>query len=316
MGTRTPKCGQPGFVVDFVLRQELSVVLPAPNPPSDDKETERRSELSKLIESALSRHGASARAIAARAGIGASHLSKFLKAKRSLRRAKLTILADLLGLDRDKVLRLAGFGRLEKSRLDLGRVTLLRAIDKFTLNVVVTPRFYDAAVFMWLFSQQPLSEVGVQCQLRHVDWASVPAELASYSYSVGFHDQTPALFRLARWSHLCLYRGHAVVGRGKGSTRGIDALGALLEQARKKDKRLVLIAIDPSMVELLRRAAALMENFEVQIIPNPDIALQSFQAGAGDLFWADYPSAWPCAKASSARSSMRVTSPLCAHSTR
>ena len=93
-----------------------------------------------------------------------------IKAKRSLQRAKLEVLADLLGLDRDKVLRLAGFGWGNKSRIELGRVTLLRTLDKFSLNVVVTPRFYDTAVFMWLFSQQPLSEVGVETQLRRAEW--------------------------------------------------------------------------------------------------------------------------------------------------
>src|SRR5713226_3749488 len=108
-----------------------------------EKKSGRGAELGKLIESALARHGASARAIAARAGIGASHLSKVLKAQRSLRKAKLVILADILGLNREKVLRLAGLGEMEQPRVDLGRVTLLRALEKFTLNVVVTPRFYD-----------------------------------------------------------------------------------------------------------------------------------------------------------------------------
>src|SRR4051812_28267764 len=118
--------------------------MPTSKPPDQPQQPPARAELGKLVESALARQGASARAIAARAGIGASHLSKFLKAQRSLRKAKLLLLTDLLGLDREKVLRLAGLGRAEKSWLDLGRVTLLRAMDKFTLNVVVTPRSYDS----------------------------------------------------------------------------------------------------------------------------------------------------------------------------
>jgi transcriptional regulator with XRE-family HTH domain len=258
--------------------------MPAADPPAGQKPPEHRAELGKLIESALARHGASARAIAARAGIGASHLSKVLKAQRSLRKAKLLILADLLGLDREKVLRLAGFGKPEQPRLDLGRVTLLRAMEKFSLNVVVTPRFYDAAVFMWMFSQQPLAEVGVETQLRRADWANVPAELASYSYGVGFHNQIPGLFRLARWSHLCLDKRYALIARGTSSARNKEALSILSEQAKKRGKRLLLIASDQWTVDLLRQATGLAENLDVQIIPNPDVALESFRAGAGDLF--------------------------------
>jgi hypothetical protein len=257
--------------------------------PEGEKKPERLAELSKLIESALARHGASARSIAQRAGIGASHLSKFLKAQRSLKKAKLLILADLLGLDRHKVLRVAGLGSTEESALDLGRVTLLRTIDKFTLNVVVTPRFYDAALFMWIFSQQPLAAVGVETQLRRVEWGNVPAELASYSYSVGFHNQAPSFFPLRRWSHLALYKGYALVGRGNSSGRGKEAVAALLEQAHKKGKRLLLTATDQGAVNLLREVTGLGDNFELQIVSNPDVALESFRGGAGDLFLGGLP---------------------------
>jgi transcriptional regulator with XRE-family HTH domain len=263
--------------------------MAATKKPDAGRKSQGLAELGRLIENALARHGASARAIARRAGIGASHLSKFLKAQRSLKKAKLVVLADLLGLDREKVLRLAGLGTLEQLRLDLGRVTLLHTIDKFTLNVVVTPRFYDAAVFMWIFSQQPLTEVGVECQLRRAEWGNVPAELASYSYSVGLHNQTPGLFRLERWSHLCLYKGQALIGRGSSSAQGKEALATLTEQAKKRGQRLSLIATDGSMVDLLREATGVGENFEVQIIPNPDVALESFRAGAGDLFLGGLP---------------------------
>src|SRR5437763_17207218 len=117
--------------------------MPADHPPEGKKKSEGLAALGKLIESALALHGVSARAIAQRAGIGASHLSKVLKAQRSLRKAKLLVLADLLGLDREKVLRLAGFGGPDQAGVDLGRVTLLRTLnDKRTLTVVVTPRFY------------------------------------------------------------------------------------------------------------------------------------------------------------------------------
>src|SRR5438477_10677098 len=104
--------------------------MAALNKRDGEKKPERLAELGKLIEGALALHGASARAIAARAGIGASHLSKFLKAQRSLKKAKLMVLADLLGLDRGRVLRLAGLGdQVEKSRLDLGRGRLVGSID-------------------------------------------------------------------------------------------------------------------------------------------------------------------------------------------
>src|SRR5664279_5044052 len=99
--------------------------MAATKKPDADRKSQGLAELGRLIESALARHGASARAIAQRAGIGASHLSKFLKAQRSLKKAKLVVLSDLLGLDREKVLRLAGLGTLEELRLDLGQVTLL-----------------------------------------------------------------------------------------------------------------------------------------------------------------------------------------------
>jgi transcriptional regulator with XRE-family HTH domain len=257
--------------------------------PAPPNKSERLAELGKLIESALERHGVSARAIAHRAGIGASHLSKVLKAQRSLRRAKLIVLADLLGLNRDKVLRLAGFGLLEKSRVDLGRVTLLRTLDRFTLNVVVTPRFYDAAVFMWILSQQPLAEVGVDCQLRRVDWASVPAEIASYSYSVGFHDLTTGLFRIGRWSHLCLDKGHALIARGASAGKGKEALSNLAYHAKERGERLRVISFDRSRVDFLRDSAGVAEDWDVQIISNPDVALESFQAGAGDLFLGGLP---------------------------
>jgi hypothetical protein len=227
--------------------------------------------------------------VATRAAIGASHFSKVLKARRTLKRAKWMAIADLLGLDREKVLRLAGWSDVEQPRLELGRVTLLRTLDKFTLNVVVTPRFYDAALFMWIFRQQPLEEIGVETQLRRVEWSSVPTELASYTYSVGFHDQTPGLFRLVRWSHLCLYKGDTLIGRGAGQVHGQAALELLADQAKKKGRRLSLVAVDPGAVEHLRAAAGLEQTLEVQIIPNPDVALEMFRAGAGDLFLGGLP---------------------------
>jgi transcriptional regulator with XRE-family HTH domain len=251
--------------------------------PEHAPKPDKLAELGKLIESALARHGASARSIAQRAGIGASHLSKFLKAQRSLRQAKLMILADLLGLDRDKVLRLAGFGRAQIPRVELGRVTLLRALEKFTLNVVMTPRFYDGALFLWLFSQQPFAEVGVQCQIRRAEWGTAPAELASYGYSVGLHSHLPSQLGLVRWSHLCLDKGAALIGRGR------EALAHLLEQAKRRNRRLSVIAIDATLFGSVKQQAGLDHTFELQIIPNADVALESFQAGAGDLFLGGLP---------------------------
>src|SRR5690349_9939810 len=100
--------------------------MPTAHGPREPKKPEGLAQLAKLLESAVARHGTSARALAQRAGIGASHLSKVLKAQRTLRRAKLIVLADLLGLDREKVLRLAGFSGVPEPPVDLGRVTLLR----------------------------------------------------------------------------------------------------------------------------------------------------------------------------------------------
>jgi len=216
-------------------------------------------------------------------------LSKVLKAKRSLRRAKLLVLADLLGLDRDKVLRLAGFGRAEQPALELSRVSLLRTLDKFTLNVVVTPQFYDAALFAWIFSHQPLAEVGVDCQLRRSDWANIPAELASYGYSVGLHDQTSQLFRLERWSDLCLYRGDALVARGRTGAKGSAGLHTLVDQARRRGKRLSVVTMASSTAAFLEEKSGLVGDFDLQIIPNPDVALETFKSGAGDLFLGGLP---------------------------
>ena len=43
------------------------------------------------------------------------------------------------------------------------------------------------------------------------------------------------------------------------------------------------------MADLVRGAGGLADNIDAQIIPNPDVALESFQAGAGDLFLGGLP---------------------------
>ena len=70
--------------------------------------------------------------------------------------------------------------------------------------------------------------------------------------------------------------------------------GRLTDQAKKRGQRLLLVAIDQSMVDLLRDSTGLGDNFGVHIIPNPDVALESFQRrGRRPVLWAAYPSAWP-----------------------
>jgi transcriptional regulator with XRE-family HTH domain len=262
----------------------------------DSKKQRRRDPdlvaLGKMIGGALSRQGLSARSVAQRADIDASHLSKVLRGDSSLRQQKLLALIDLLGLDRNKVFGLAGFAKVEKSPLDLGSVTLLRTLrEPFSLNVVVTPNFYDSAVFMWMFSKQPLAEIGVHCQLHRADWGSVPDNLASYRYSVGFHGR-----RIVRrgipvrvWSYLCLYTGYALIARGKEVT--FEKMRDKLEELNRAGKKMVLVTIHEHAIDLLRRPlgnnAAAAIDLEPQ--PNPDVALDVFRMGLGDLYLGGLP---------------------------
>ncbi len=177
----------------------------------------------------------------------------------------------------------------------------ITASAKANLRVVTDPRFLDSCLFMWCLSSQPLRSLGWNCDLQPVEWRSVPERVAGSANSIGFYNRRALLtyegqrlYDLSVWSDLCIYRGYALLARGKEGQSvqlsladGRQMLCDLKIQAKQKGRKPTIMAMGADSVWILRTPLTpelSTGEFEVQEFNNPDLGLDAFLRGVGDLY--------------------------------
>ena len=214
-----------------------------------------------------------------------------------LSKEKLLLLAEVLQVPRDKLLAAAGYSPSEDTAIGLSRVLLGRCPAVRRLKVVTDPRFIDSAVFMWIFSTQPFSSIGVDCELFRTDWRSVPDGIASEKeYAIGFFNRRvvePGLQSILEyWTDLCIYKGYALLARpGTGPQTGMTLSHAkkYLETLCSEHGTPVIITMGADTVwRLTTPLTPILEKgkqrFKVKDYGNADLALRQFLEGEGHLF--------------------------------
>lgn len=176
----------------------------------------------------------------------------------------------------------------------------ITASAKSSLKVVTDPRFLDSCLFMWCLSSQPLRSFGWNCDLQPVEWRSVPERLASSANSIGFYNRRvlltyegQRLYDLSVWSDLCIYRGYALLARGKGQSvqlslaEGRQMLADLKVEAKSQGRKPTIMCMGADSVWILRTPLTpelSSGEFEIQEFNNPDLGLETFLRGFGDLY--------------------------------
>ncbi len=258
--------------------------------------------LKSLLTSAMTSSQVTQKSLADTIGVDRSQLNRFLnKVGSSLPLAKLSALADALRLSLTEVRMAAGLRAATAPHIDLSDSILAFRKSVPALKIVTDPRFFDSALFTWLFTQQqPLVPVGITCEPLNVHWAWVPETLEEHPRSVGFFNRrsrsrignTP-VGRVDYWSDLCLYQGYALLARKSlgapthpDRREANDFLAGLLRRRQKGNPpRIISMAAD--IVWKLRTPLNPLltpERFVVHRVPNPDAALQLFLDGEGDFF--------------------------------
>ena len=68
-------------------------------------------------------------------------------------------------------------------------VSLKEKTGFIRLKVITHPRFIDSAIFMQILNTQPFESLGINCELVKADWRSVPEQVSSHWYDVGFNNR-------------------------------------------------------------------------------------------------------------------------------
>jgi transcriptional regulator with XRE-family HTH domain len=274
--------------------------------PIGQRKYANQEELQSLVYTALQERELSAAKAAEQAGINPAHLSKFLRAKKAIAKGKLEALATILGVSSERLLLAAGYSGTDVNRYAPGVDDVIFSRESFkdrTLLIFSDPRFFDSCLFLSLFQDQPLREYGINCQLEPCEWRSTPFRVSDASWSVGFYNRRAVptignrpIVSVSYWTDLCLYCGYALVAAKRHDTRNYDLTklpGALtfLSDLRKKfpgKKRPVIVTIGTDTVWRLQNSLTGPElgpnNFVLEVIEDPDVALNQFLGGTGDLF--------------------------------
>ena len=174
------------------------------------------------------------------------------------------------------------------------------------IKVITDPRFLDSAVFMWMLRNQPLQSLDVRCDLLAADWRSVPEQVASHEYAVGFHNRRSVLrhrektvYGVKVWSDLCLYKGYALIGRPNPEhaptftlVEARKLLRETIEIFAQKGERPTLVCMGADSIWKLYTPFTPEINtdtFAIHAFNNPDLALRSFLEGFGDFFMGGLP---------------------------
>jgi hypothetical protein len=188
------------------------------------------------------------------------------------------------------------------SRSDLlGALVLPRSIPFRTLSVVTAPSFFDSALFLWLFWQQPFMQAGlnVHCELVPVDWKDVPATVAKQPHAIGFYNRHLEGKRPAQGvsylMDLSVYKGYAVLAHRlpwvKVAPKTLADSEAFLKQfvkhchAEGEEPKLISIGADTIWQfdnQLTPNVG--LEVFSHEEVPNASEALQRFRENRCALF--------------------------------
>ena len=261
----------------------------------------------RLVEEAVKRLALTQSAVARRAGIDAGHLSRALQLQggKALGKDKVLALASVLSIPKNELLNAAGY-QPDGPAVNINDVSLLRSEGGPPLRIVTDPRFVDSAIFMWIFSEQPFRQIGMDCDLVKTDWANVPHAVASgNSPAIGFYNRRAALrrgphrfVRVNYWTDLCMYKGYALMARPGAAERDFGTLGEaekflkkLIADHRSGSKATIITIGGDTMWRLYTPLTPVLRDadFAFEHIPDADLALRTFLEGAGDLFLGGLP---------------------------
>ena len=277
-----------------------------PKISKEQKQKRNPERFRRLIEDALKKRDMSRSAVARRAAIDPGHFSRALEGDKSLGRDKVLALATFLAIPRNELLIAAGH-EPEESPVNIDDLALVRSEYGLPLRVVTDPRFVDSVMFMWIFSQQPFRQVGIECELVKTDWANVPRMVGSANRpAIGFYNRRSTLRRGEKaylqvnyWTDLCLYKGYALVARPRALKEDLKSiadakkyLARLIEQRPGGPKPTIITMSGDTYWRLYTALTPLVETnaFAFEQILDPDLALRTFLTdGVGDLFFGGLP---------------------------
>ncbi|SPE37257.1 hypothetical protein SBA6_680027 [Candidatus Sulfopaludibacter sp. SbA6] len=284
---------------DQVINNDPLVTIYMPEARSKVKgsriERGHREQLASVLKDAIKRSGRKTAEIARESDIDRTHLYHVLSTRKSLSDEKLIALARTLRIPPETLLGAAGHAPSPAAafRVDILRAGDIQRLDA-PLRVITDPRFFDSAFFLWLLGNQPLRPT-VVCDLRCERWPDVHAAVGTADYALGFYNRRSILtlsgkpiYDVRYWSDLSFYKGYALIARkgdAKPPTRleGVQKLLAkLAENGRNK-----IISMGADTVWALRTPLVpelAPGRFDVQVVPNPDYALDRFLDGMGNLF--------------------------------